>query len=98
MKGELPEGCNGFDWDEGNLDKKWQKHQVAPFESEQVFFNQPLVVTNDFKHSDSEKRYFALGRTDQDRHLFIVFTVRKGLIRIISARNMSKKERKVYGA
>lgn len=98
MKGELPKGCKGFDWDQGNLEKNWIKHQVAPFECEQIFFNQPLVVANDDKHSKDEKRYYALGRSDEDRCLFVVFTVRGDLIRIISARDMNKKERKIYGA
>lgn len=98
MKGDLPHGCTGFDWDEGNLKKNWIKHKVSPFECEQIFFNQPLVLTNDAKHSQLELRYYALGRTDADRYLFVVFTVRKKLIRIISARDMNRKEKKAYGA
>lgn len=90
-------GVKGFDWDEGNLRKSSEKHGVSPFESEQIFFNQPLIVEHDVKHSHTEVRFYALGRTDADRHLFIVFTVRDDLIRVISARDMSKKERKVYG-
>ncbi len=86
----------GFDWDEGNKEKNWEKHKVLASECEQVFFNQPLIVLDDNKHSSMEKRYFSLGKTDNDRKLFIVFTVRKGLLRVISARNMSIKERKIY--
>lgn len=90
--------CTGFDWDEGNFEKNWLKHQVTPIECEEIFFNHPLIIADDEKHSGNEKRYFALGRTDQDRHLFVVFTIRRDRIRIISARNMNKKERKIYGA
>ena len=69
---------------------------VTPQESEQVFFNRPLVVAADVKHSRSEKRYLVLGQTDEDRPLFIAFTMRKGCIRVISARDMNKKEKRVY--
>jgi uncharacterized protein len=87
-----------FDWDEGNLEKNWLKHKVAPHECEQVFFNQPLVVEKDTKHSHLEQRYFALGQTDAGRHLFLSLTVRKGRVRVISARDMSRKEKRIYGA
>jgi uncharacterized protein len=86
----------GFEWDRGNKDKNWIKHRVLNSECEQVFFNEPLVVVNDEAHSDQEKRFFAFGKTDQERKLIIVFTVRKGLIRVISARDMSRKEGKLY--
>jgi len=86
----------GFDWDQGNFEKNWIAHQVTSQEAEQVFFNTPLIVADDEKHSRTEKRYFVLGQTDRDRPLFIAFTVRKGRIRVISARDMNKKERKVY--
>ena len=88
----------GFDWDEGNLEKNWLKHKVAPHECEQVFFNQPLLVEGDTKHSRSEQRFYALGQTDAGRRLFLSFTVRSGLVRIISARDMSRRERRIYGA
>ena len=86
----------GFDWDQGNIEKNWLSHTVIPQEAEQVFFNAPLIVTNDEKHSNSEKRFLVLGQTDEDRPLFIAFTVRKKLICVISARDMNRKERKVY--
>lgn len=91
----LPE-FEGFDWDEGNIEKNWLSHQVTPQEAEQVFFNRPLLADDDVKHSRSEKRYLVLGQTDEDRPLFIAFTVRKRRIRVISARDMNRKERKVY--
>ncbi|MBW1759650.1 MAG: BrnT family toxin [Deltaproteobacteria bacterium] len=88
--------CTGFDWDEGNSNKNRHKHKVTPSECEQIFFNQPLLIQDDIKHSQNETRYYALGQTDLKRFLFIAFTVRKNLIRVISARNMSQKEREVY--
>ncbi|MEN8155682.1 MAG: BrnT family toxin [Bacteroidota bacterium] len=88
--------CIGFDWDEGNSEKNWILHQVSRNECEQVFFNAPIAVADDLFHSQSEKRWFILGKTDSDRLLFLVFTIRKNLIRIISARDMSKKERRFY--
>ena len=91
----LPEFI-GFDWDEGNIEKNWVSHRVTPQEAEQVFFNQPLIVADDSGHSGKERRYFVLGQTDEDRALFIAFTVRDKRIRVISARDMSRKERKVY--
>lgn len=93
----LPQGCTGFEWDDGNIEKSWSKHGVSPSECEQVFFNQPLVVVDDEKHSKHQKRWYALGRTESDRYLFVVFTLRRKLIRVISARDMSKKERRIYG-
>ena len=90
-------GAKGFNWDQGNLEKNWLKHGVSPIECEQVFFNQPLV-SPDTKHSQAEERFFALGRTDQDRYLFLSFTLRGQKIRIISARVMNRKERKIYGS
>jgi len=86
----------GFEWDEGNIDKNWIKHGVSPSECEQVFFNQPLVVADDVTHSDEEARWYALCRTDANRLLFVVFAIRKDRIRVVSARDMSLRERKVY--
>jgi uncharacterized DUF497 family protein len=88
--------ATGFEWDEGNIDKNWIKHAVAPSECEQMFFNQPLIVDADISHSEQEDRFYALGRTDANRLLFVVFTIRKDMIRVISAREMSDKERRAY--
>ncbi|MBU0946416.1 MAG: BrnT family toxin [Proteobacteria bacterium] len=88
--------CRGFEWDKGNIDKNWHKHQISPSECEQIFFNHPLVIQDDIKHSNTEKRFYALGKTDMKRFLFIAFTVRNNFIRIISARDMSRKERRVF--
>ena len=88
--------CEGFEWDSANSVKNWTKHSVTPGECEQTFFNEPIVVSPDEKHSQKEARYFVLGKTDQDRRLFVVFTKRNGLIRVVSARDMNKKERVIY--
>lgn len=93
---EILKNCVGFQWDVGNSKKNWLSHQVTKAECEQIFFNQPLIVGDDEKHSQTEKRFYSLGRTDEDRKLFIVFTIRKNSIRVISARDMSRKEREVY--
>lgn len=88
----------GFDWDTGNERKSVEKHYVSRFEAEQAFFNQPLLILADDKHSQKEPRYHALGKTDVARLLHITFTLRSvdTLIRVISARDMHRKERTVY--
>lgn len=93
---EILADCTGFDWDEGNADKNWRRHRITAPECEQVFFNQPLVVARDFEHSKWEMRFYALGQTDAGRLLFVVFTIRRHLIRIVSARNMNHSEQKRY--
>ena len=90
------ENCKGFEWDDGNSDKNWYLHGVTDSECEDVFFNLPLIVASDKKYSDRENRFFALGRTDANRQLFIAFTVRNDLIRVISARDMTKSEKRKY--
>ena len=90
------DNIEGFHWDKGNIDKNWIKHQVLHVECEQIFFNEPLIFADDLKHSQKEKRWYILGRTDADRKLFVVFTIRKNRIRVISARDMNNKERSVY--
>ncbi|MES9905669.1 MAG: BrnT family toxin [Sedimenticola sp.] len=87
----------GFDWDKGNT-RKNEKHGVSMSEAEQVFFNAPLLVLDDLKHSGLEQRFHALGRSDDRRRLHITFTLRhaRERIRVISARDMHRKERVVY--
>lgn len=88
--------ASGFEWDAGNIEKNWRSHEVSAAECEQVFFSEPLVAAVDVTHSAIEDRFFCLGQTDAGRLLFIAFTLREDLIRVISARDMSRKERKVY--
>jgi uncharacterized DUF497 family protein len=88
----------GFDWDEGNSRKSAEKHNVSQAETEQVFFNDPLLVVEDISHSIHEMRLHALGHTESGRLLHVSFTLRgEGrLIRVISARAMQRKERLRY--
>lgn len=88
----------GFEWDAANERKSMDKHHVSQQEAEQAFFNQPLLIVTDERHSGNEARFHALGRTDQGRPLHVTFTLRRDetLLRVISARSMSFKERKVY--
>lgn len=92
------ERISGFDWDGGNARKSEEKHGVSMAEAEQVFFNTPLLMLQDINHSDKELRIHALGKTDEGRTLHISFTLRKAgtLIRVISARDMHRKERDIY--
>ncbi len=90
------DGCTGFDWDEANVHKNWDRHRVTPEEAEDVFFHEPLVVRSDHRYSKSEKRYYALGHTSAERRLFLAFTVRRSRIRVISARDMNQNERAIY--
>ena len=87
----------GFDWDEGNA-RKNERHGVSMAEAEQVFFNSPLLVLEDLKHSRQELRFHALGKSDDRRQLHITFTLRhaKEKIRVISARDMHRKEQVIY--
>jgi len=88
--------CTGFEWDKYNSDKITTKHDVTPVECEQVFFNRPVIAGKDEKHSRTENRFHVLGQTDSGRLIFLVFTVRKDRLRVISARDMNKIERRVY--
>jgi len=85
-----------FVWDHWNRDKIRQKHKVEVYECEEVFFCKHLKIVPDESHSITEKRFYAYGYTDSSRLLFVVFTVRGGGVRVISARNMNKKERRWY--
>ena len=87
--------ATSFDWDEGNKDKNL-KHNVTFKEAEEVFFNKPLKIYPDVKHSLVEKRFLALGITNQGRKLAIIFTLRQEKIRVIFARAQSSKERRHY--
>ena len=86
----------GFQWDDGNSNKNLVKHGVQNWECEQVFFNRPLLVLDDPGHSVIEKRRVAFGKTDSNRLLAIVFTERDSLLRVISARDMNRREGAYY--
>jgi hypothetical protein len=94
---DLLENCTGFEWDQDNEEKNWELHRVSPEEAEDVFFHEPLVIRSDVKHSKRETRYYALGQTIMGRKLFVSFTVRGQLIRVISIRDMNRNEKEIYG-
>jgi len=93
------DAIEGFDWDTGNERKSEAKHSVTMSEAEQAFFHEPLLVVVDEQHSGTESRWHALGRTDVGRLLHLTFTLRQAgrRIRVISARDMHRKERVIYG-
>jgi len=90
------EGLTGFQWDDGNAPKVWERHQVLPAECEQVFLNRPVLIAGDLRHSKQEARHHALGLSDAERRLALVFTIRGPLVRVIAARDMSRRERRIY--
>ena len=94
---ELFQSLEGFQWDEGNSEKTWARHAVSQAECEQLFLNRPIVVSFDEDHSKLERRFVALGHADSGRQLTVVFTVRGLLLRVISGRPMSLRERGIYG-
>lgn len=85
-----------FEWDAGNKEKNWVKNSVHYKDIEEVFFNTPLLTFADARHSKTEKRYFALGITNAGVQLTVIFTIRKKLVRVISARNQHRKEKALY--
>jgi uncharacterized protein len=86
--------CAGFQWDDGNSHKNWERHRVSRAECEEIFFNDPVVAAPDVIHSENEPRYYVLGQTARGRRLFVACTIRARLIRIISVRSMSRRERR----
>ena len=93
---KVDKGSKEFIWDRGNSDKNWVKHRVENSECEEVFFDADKVILKDALHSGEEERFILLGKTKKDRLLFIVFTEREHKIRVISARDINKRERKLY--
>ena len=87
----------GFDGDEGNA-RKNERHGVTRVEAEDVFFDPHLLLAPDPRHSQEEPRLHALGETSVGRRLHVTFTLRAEgtLIRVISARDMHRKERAAY--
>jgi uncharacterized protein len=88
--------CTGFDWDEWNTEKNWSRHRVTPEEAEDIFFHEPMLLRSDSGHSAAERRYQAMGETREGRRLLVAFTIRKNLIRVISARDVNRREGEVY--
>ena len=88
--------CVGFDWDESNTIKNWERHRVTPEEAEDVFFHEPLVARGDAGRSSREKRYRAIGQSSRRRLLIVAYTIRRKLIRVISVRDMNRTEAEEY--
>jgi uncharacterized DUF497 family protein len=91
-----PSQWEGCDWDDGNIGKNWAKHRVTDWEIEEVFLNRPITLRADTGHSEREPRYFALGQTSRGRWLFVAFAIRRRLVRPITARDMTARERRSY--
>ena len=86
-----------FEWDDGNKDKNWLKHQVSATEAEEVFFDAHKKLAKAvFYTATEEKQFILLGKTIPGRLLFVVFTIRGKNIRVISARDVNRKERPLY--
>ena len=93
---EIIENCQGFEWDDRNSSKNWHLHRVSDGECEEIFFNLPLIIALHNRRKTNESRFFALGQTETGRKLFVAFTVRNKLIRVISAREMTRSEGRKY--
>lgn len=91
----LLSNLEGFDWDKGNTEKNWLKHNITTKECEEVFYHDSIII-EDTKHSQKEERYAIYGETNSKKPLLVVFTVRKNRIRVISARSQSQRERRIY--
>lgn len=100
MAGRRPENpierCIGFEWDDWNTAKNWDRHRVTPEEAENIFFHEPMLLRGDPGHSRGEIRYQAMGETRAGRRLIVIFTIRKKLIRVISVRDLNRKEDEEY--
>ncbi len=90
------ENCEGVEWDEGNSGKNWHLHRVTDAEAEEIFSNEPIVIIRDSSHSNAELRYAARSVTNAFRRLNVIFTIRAGMIRVISARDMTRREERIY--
>ena len=86
----------GFEWDQGNIDKSYQKHGITTKDAEEVFLDKGIQIKRDFKHHETEERFIAIGKNLESKILFVIFTMRYSKIRIISARTANKKERRMY--
>lgn len=93
---QILENCDGFEWDDGNRNKNWYRHNVTDGECEEIFFNLPLIVYFDESSKTVEQRLNAFGKTDVGRQLFVAFTIRDKLIRVISVRDMTRSEGRIY--
>lgn len=96
MHQKLLELLISFEWDAANSEKNSRKHDVDYKESEEIFINDDVIIAPDVRHSQKEERLYVFGKTNNERKLAIAFTIRKHKVRVIMARDMSKKERLWY--
>ena len=92
----LLSGIEGFTWDKGNRDKNFNKHKVTNEECEEAFFDSRKRISGSSRIVDGEERYILVGKTKSERLLFVVFTVRDHELRVISARDLNKREWRLY--
>ena len=78
-----------FEWDKANIEHI-ARHQVTPEEVEEVFAGQNIIKRT------RDGMYQAFGNTDDGRYLFVVFVRKKGMIRVITGRDMTRAERKYF--
>lgn len=90
------DNCEGFEWNDGNSNKNWHGHRITDLECEEVFFNLPITVWRDKQHRSDEPRFSTLGQTESGKQMYIAFTIRGKLIRVISAREMNSREIRKY--
>jgi uncharacterized DUF497 family protein len=87
---------SGFQWDRWNIDKSYKKHGITPNETEEVFLDENVKIKKDIRHQEQEDRFIAIGKTTENKMLFVVFTMRADKVRVISGRMANKKEKEVY--
>lgn len=85
-----------FEWDDNKAESNALKHGITFDEAVTVFADPDLLFTEDSRHSQGEEREWAIGETENGSIVVVVFTMRDEQIRIISAREATKKERQRY--
>lgn len=85
-----------FEWDENKAAANLSKHEVSFNEAKTVFEDPLFVIFYDPIHSSEEQRYIIIGQSDRKRVLIVAFTERGNVIRLISARKATRKEREDY--
>ncbi|OGG12689.1 hypothetical protein A3D77_04195 [Candidatus Gottesmanbacteria bacterium RIFCSPHIGHO2_02_FULL_39_11] len=95
MKIDTLSGVVEFDWNEANI-THITNHNVTPEEAEEIFSDKNNVLIEDIKHSQLERRLLIIGKTQKGRILYQIFTRRGNKIRVISSRDINRKEIKLY--
>jgi len=92
---EVFQGVTGFEWDRANT-AHIANHNVLPDEAEEVFSDKDNIVEEDVEHSTVEKRFLIIGKTQEGRLLYQIFTRRGNNLRVISSRDINRKEVALY--